>query len=134
MLEQTRPIWTTWDITDDEAFALANGPLTSDPAFSALDPGATFIPVDVLAGKVKRAPRIWQKLGLEWLYRVVQEPRRLWKRYAVTNTIFIWMLIKAMPGAWLTRKNAGEPVVAAAAAPRSPSSPGNELVTQESAR
>jgi N-acetylglucosaminyldiphosphoundecaprenol N-acetyl-beta-D-mannosaminyltransferase len=58
---------------------------------------------DVLAGKVRRAPVVWQKLGLEWLYRVLQEPRRLWKRYAVTNSIFIWMVLKAMPGAWLGR-------------------------------
>ena len=50
---------------------------------------------DVVASKVKRAPQLWQTLGLEWLYRVKQEPRRLWKRYAVTNTLFIWMVLKA---------------------------------------
>src|SRR5690242_15907953 len=43
---------------------------------------------DVLAGKVRRAPGAWQRLGLEWLYRVCQEPRRLWRRYLVTNTLF----------------------------------------------
>jgi len=43
---------------------------------------------DVLAGKVQRAPPGWQRLGLEWLYRVKQEPRRLWRRYLVTNTVF----------------------------------------------
>jgi len=44
---------------------------------------------DVLAGHIKRAP-IWvQKIGMEWLYRVYQEPRRLWKRYAVSNSKFI---------------------------------------------
>ena len=51
---------------------------------------------DVIAGKVKRAPRLWQRLGLEWLYRVLQEPGRMWKRYLVTNTMFVWMLIKEM--------------------------------------
>ncbi|MDX1694011.1 MAG: WecB/TagA/CpsF family glycosyltransferase, partial [Ketobacteraceae bacterium] len=50
---------------------------------------------DVMAGKVKRAPELWQKLGLEWLYRVKQEPGRLWKRYLVTNTLFLWMLTQA---------------------------------------
>ena len=50
---------------------------------------------DVMAGKVERAPELWQKLGLEWLYRVKQEPGRLWKRYFVTNSLFIWMVIKA---------------------------------------
>ena len=47
---------------------------------------------DVMAGKVRRAPEVWQKLGLEWLYRVKQEPGRLWKRYLVTNTLFCRMV------------------------------------------
>jgi N-acetylglucosaminyldiphosphoundecaprenol N-acetyl-beta-D-mannosaminyltransferase len=45
--------------------------------------------LDVLAGKVERAPERWQHLGLEWLYRVKQEPRRLWRRYLVTNSLFV---------------------------------------------
>ncbi len=49
---------------------------------------------DVMAGKVRRAPELWQKMGMEWLYRVVQEPRRMWRRYLVTNTLFGWMLIR----------------------------------------
>jgi len=49
---------------------------------------------DVAAGKVARAPVLWQRLGLEWLYRVKQEPRRLWKRYLITNTIFARMLLR----------------------------------------
>ncbi len=53
---------------------------------------------DVYAGKVERAPESWQKLGLEWLYRVKQEPGRLWKRYLFTNLSFIGMLAKAMLG------------------------------------
>jgi N-acetylglucosaminyldiphosphoundecaprenol N-acetyl-beta-D-mannosaminyltransferase len=48
---------------------------------------------DVLAGKVRRAPRLWQRLGLEWLYRVKQEPRRLWRRYLVTNALFCGMVL-----------------------------------------
>lgn len=51
---------------------------------------------DVMAGKVKRAPILWQKMGMEWLYRVIQEPRRMWKRYLVTNTIFMWLLLKEL--------------------------------------
>lgn len=43
---------------------------------------------DVLAGHVQRAPQAWQTLGIEWLYRLGQEPRRLWKRYFVTNVVF----------------------------------------------
>lgn len=49
---------------------------------------------DVVAGLVQRAPESWQKLGLEWLYRVKQEPRRLWKRYLVTNFLFIAILLQ----------------------------------------
>lgn len=53
--------------------------------------GGTF---DVVAGKVKRAPLWMQKWGLEWLYRVIQEPGRMWKRYLTTNSKFAWLLIK----------------------------------------
>lgn len=57
--------------------------------------GGTF---DVVAGKVKRAPLWMQKWGLEWFYRVLQEPRRMWKRYLVTNCRFAWLLLKAKFG------------------------------------
>jgi len=46
---------------------------------------------DVMAGLTRRAPRWIQTLGLEWLYRFVQEPRRLWRRYLVGNIKFIWL-------------------------------------------
>lgn len=48
---------------------------------------------DVYSGKVERAPELWMKLGLEWLYRVKQEPGRLWKRYFFTNLRFCRMII-----------------------------------------
>jgi N-acetylglucosaminyldiphosphoundecaprenol N-acetyl-beta-D-mannosaminyltransferase len=54
--------------------------------------GGTF---DVVAGKVRRAPAWMQRSGLEWLYRVVQEPRRMWRRYYVTNMAFARMLLAA---------------------------------------
>lgn len=44
---------------------------------------------DVLSGKTRRAPALWQRLGLEWLYRLLQEPGRLWRRYLVTNVQFL---------------------------------------------
>lgn len=44
---------------------------------------------DVLAGLTKRAPLWMQKYGMEWFYRLVQEPRRMWRRYLITNTIFV---------------------------------------------
>ena len=49
---------------------------------------------DVYSGKVKRAPLGWQRLGLEWLYRLLQEPGRMWKRYLVTNSLFCWLVVK----------------------------------------
>src|SRR5436190_774494 len=51
---------------------------------------------DVFAGLVQRAPAGWQRLGLEWLYRVKQEPRRLWKRYFTTNSVFVAMVAGAL--------------------------------------
>jgi exopolysaccharide biosynthesis WecB/TagA/CpsF family protein len=49
--------------------------------------GAAF---DFHAGVKKMAPAWMQRRGLEWLYRLIQEPRRLWLRYLVTNTLFLW--------------------------------------------
>jgi N-acetylglucosaminyldiphosphoundecaprenol N-acetyl-beta-D-mannosaminyltransferase len=54
--------------------------------------------VDVMAGLTKRAPVTWQRLGLEWLFRLLQEPRRMFRRYAVTNTRFAWMVAMALVG------------------------------------
>jgi len=48
----------------------------------------------VFAGIYSRPPRLVQRLGLEWFYRLVQEPKRLWKRYADTIPVFIWLAIK----------------------------------------
>jgi N-acetylglucosaminyldiphosphoundecaprenol N-acetyl-beta-D-mannosaminyltransferase len=47
---------------------------------------------DVYGGKVRRAPTVVQEMGFEWLYRVAQEPRRLWRRYYDTNTRFVALL------------------------------------------
>jgi N-acetylglucosaminyldiphosphoundecaprenol N-acetyl-beta-D-mannosaminyltransferase len=57
---------------------------------------------DVIAGQVRRAPSRFQALGLEWFYRLLQEPRRMWKRYLVTNTRFMCMLVAA----WARRQTA----------------------------
>ena len=53
--------------------------------------GGTF---NVVSDTVKRAPKWMQNYGLEWLYRIIQEPRRMWKRYLLTNKIFLFLLIK----------------------------------------
>ncbi|HEX2071116.1 MAG TPA: WecB/TagA/CpsF family glycosyltransferase [Thermoleophilaceae bacterium] len=67
-----------------ELWIVEHGPATG--VSLAVASGGSF---DVIAGAVRRAPQIWQRAGLEWLWRVVQEPRRLWKRYLVTNSRFL---------------------------------------------
>lgn len=49
---------------------------------------------DVFAGKTKRAPLWMQKIGMEWFYRFLQEPKRMWKRYLVGNTKFLFLVLK----------------------------------------
>lgn len=49
---------------------------------------------DVVAGKVRRAPLWMQKMGLEWFFRFLQEPKRMWKRYLVGNTKFIILVFR----------------------------------------
>ncbi|KAA6333316.1 putative N-acetylmannosaminyltransferase, partial [termite gut metagenome] len=48
--------------------------------------GAVF---DFYAGTIRRAPVWWQNHGLEWLYRLIKEPRRMWRRYIIGNVIFM---------------------------------------------
>lgn len=54
----------------------------------AIGVGGSF---DVIAGRTKRAPQWMQTVGLEWFFRMSQEPKRLAKRYFITNTQFIWL-------------------------------------------
>lgn len=66
-----------------------------------LDLGVPFVmgvggSIDVIAGVTRRAPVAWQRLGVEWLYRLLQEPRRMFKRYAVTNTRFLLLVGRAL--------------------------------------
>ena len=53
--------------------------------------GAVF---DFFAGTTKRAPLWWQEHSLEWLYRLIIEPRRMWRRYIIGNALFLWNIIK----------------------------------------
>lgn len=53
--------------------------------------GAVF---DFFAGTVERAPIWWQEHGLEWLYRLMKEPKRMWRRYIIGNTLFLWNMTK----------------------------------------
>jgi N-acetylglucosaminyldiphosphoundecaprenol N-acetyl-beta-D-mannosaminyltransferase len=61
----------------------------------------------VYAGIHKRAPKALRQAGLEWFYRLVQEPQRLWKRYATTIPVFLWLVAKQM---WEEFRNSGTPL------------------------
>lgn len=53
--------------------------------------GAVF---DFYAGTAKRAPQWWQDHSLEWLYRLLKEPKRMWRRYVLGNPLFVWNIVK----------------------------------------
>jgi N-acetylglucosaminyldiphosphoundecaprenol N-acetyl-beta-D-mannosaminyltransferase len=55
--------------------------------------GAVF---DFFAGTVERAPLWWQEHSLEWLYRLLKEPKRMWRRYIIGNTLFLKNVVKEM--------------------------------------
>jgi N-acetylglucosaminyldiphosphoundecaprenol N-acetyl-beta-D-mannosaminyltransferase len=58
---------------------------------------------DVMAGLVKRAPVWIQRIGMEWAFRVSQEPRRMFWRYTTTNATCLWAFFRALPGALVRR-------------------------------
>lgn len=62
----------------------------------ALGVGGSF---DHISGLAIRAPQWMQRSGLEWLYRLLREPRRMWRRYLIGNSTFIWMVIRQRVGA-----------------------------------
>ena len=66
--------------------------------------GGTF---DVVAGVTSRAPMWMQRAGLEWVYRLYQEPRRMWKRYLVGNTRFVALVVRELYERWRDRVSSG---------------------------
>lgn len=58
---------------------------------------------DVMSGRISRAPRWMQRSGLEWLYRLSKEPRRLWHRYTVENTQFVTLIARE----WMRQRRTG---------------------------
>lgn len=62
--------------------------------------------IDIVAGVTRRAPRAWQDLGIEWLYRVLQEPRRMLPRYLVTNVKFSILVARGLAARVLSRVSA----------------------------
>ena len=74
-----------------EIFLGRFGPTLNVPVLHGV--GGSF---DILAGQTTRAPLAWQRMGMEWAYRLLQEPRRLWWRYLRTNTAFILLTCKEL--------------------------------------
>jgi N-acetylglucosaminyldiphosphoundecaprenol N-acetyl-beta-D-mannosaminyltransferase len=64
---------------------------------------------DVLAGYIRRAPRWAQTMGLEWAWRLLMEPRKLWKRYLTTNSEFLWHASREIVAARLRKPPPPEP-------------------------
>jgi N-acetylglucosaminyldiphosphoundecaprenol N-acetyl-beta-D-mannosaminyltransferase len=60
---------------------------------------------DFYSGRIPRAPQWMREIGMEWFYRFMQEPRRMWRRYFVGNAVFLWRVMRARRG--------GKPAVAA---------------------
>jgi N-acetylglucosaminyldiphosphoundecaprenol N-acetyl-beta-D-mannosaminyltransferase len=84
-------LWVGLGAPKQELWMAANR-AALDPPFVA-GVGAVF---DFASGTKRRAPGLLQELGLEWLYRLAHEPRRLWRRYAFTNASFVIRLAAAL--------------------------------------
>jgi N-acetylglucosaminyldiphosphoundecaprenol N-acetyl-beta-D-mannosaminyltransferase len=90
MISDARPdvLWVGLGCPKQEKWAYAHREVLQVPIIGAI--GQAF---DIHSGHAKQAPRWMRENGLEWLYRLVSEPRRLWKRYLVYNTEFILRLM-----------------------------------------
>jgi N-acetylglucosaminyldiphosphoundecaprenol N-acetyl-beta-D-mannosaminyltransferase len=79
--------------------------ISSEFPASIVAVGAAF---DFIAGRKSEAPKLIQKFGLEWLFRLISEPRRLWKRYLIGNALFIFLCIKELMSMTIKGKSSTE--------------------------
>lgn len=86
-------LWVCMGVPREQEVALALGDLLSSPALIKTGGGL----LDFLSGANKRAPRWMQAAGLEWLFRLVLEPRRLFLRYLISNPVALLALLRAKP-------------------------------------
>ena len=93
MLQETKPdfIWVGLGAPKQELWMAENWEALKPSILMGV--GAAF---DFYAGTLKRSPKWMQKAGLEWCYRLYCEPKRLWRRYLVTNSIFMWHVFKEL--------------------------------------
>ena len=94
-LEQTQPhiFWVGLSTPKQERFMAAY--LDKLPTTVMIGVGAAF---DIHSGRVRQAPFWIQRSGLEWLFRLAQEPKRLWKRYLVNNPLFVMRILAQLSG------------------------------------
>ncbi len=97
-INQARPdiVWVGLSTPAQEKWMARFRPRLEAPILAGV--GAAF---DYNTGRIKRAPGWMQRSGLEWLYRLIQEPSRLWKRYARNNPLFVYYLLCQ----WLGRRD-----------------------------
>jgi N-acetylglucosaminyldiphosphoundecaprenol N-acetyl-beta-D-mannosaminyltransferase len=95
LVANTKPdiIWVGLSTPKQEAFMAEALPWLDTTLMVGV--GAAF---DLLSGRVKQAPRWIQRSGFEWLYRTLQEPRRLWKRYFKNNPLFVGRVFLQLTG------------------------------------
>jgi N-acetylglucosaminyldiphosphoundecaprenol N-acetyl-beta-D-mannosaminyltransferase len=91
LIHRARPdiVWVGLSTPRQERWMAEMAPRLRVPVLVGV--GAAF---DFLSGRKPRAPRWMQRSGLEWLFRLATEPRRLWRRYLVNNTAFLWALAR----------------------------------------
>jgi N-acetylglucosaminyldiphosphoundecaprenol N-acetyl-beta-D-mannosaminyltransferase len=95
LINAARPdiVWVGMSSPKQDMWMARMRPLLDAPVLIAV--GAAF---DFLSGTVSQAPRWMQRSGLEWLYRLGTDPRRLWRRYLVDNPWFVWEVALQMTG------------------------------------
>jgi len=86
-------VWVGLSTPKQELFMSSNLPCLDVPVMIGI--GAAF---DLIAGNVRQSPRWIQRSGFEWLYRLIQEPRRLWRRYLKNNPLFVGRVFLQLSG------------------------------------
>lgn len=94
MIDAASPdiVWIGLSTPKQERWMDRFRPLLSAPVLIGV--GAAF---DIHAGKLPQAPLWMQRSGLEWLFRLMKEPRRLWRRYLTNNPRFVWGVLRRRP-------------------------------------
>jgi N-acetylglucosaminyldiphosphoundecaprenol N-acetyl-beta-D-mannosaminyltransferase len=94
-INQTRPDFIIVGLGSPKQDKWMQAHLETIPGTVMIASGAAF---DFFGGTINQAPILIQKSGFEWLFRLFQDPKRLWKRYTLYNVIFVWMFLLQIVG------------------------------------